>query len=405
MKRKPYLNELRIGKAKSLILIPELNINEIAGMLGYPDSRYFIRDFTELTGQTPAAFREQSAISKPFSDDFLLLCENEEARRLGSLRQAVQKLGLGPVADFYRIAVTIGRKGTAWETMSAWTNVRLGLGKTAYLVPEQQVCTLRQSGRALLDNDNTHGVGISRPIRTIEEMENALEEADIAAHHFFMTGKSGLYEYTWEQHGDPKRLRELESALLLNAVTPEELALQFKNGRFHFNDALHFYNRIMTKSCEQEEWIGSAGQLVDQFIDVDRMLSCLFRHTVNSAVSAQAGRTRRPQSKHEMFNDILDFVHRNYLQEITLQSLSLKFNINLSYTSQLFKKETGLPFTKYLTDLRMSHSCRLLMDTRLSIQEISERTGFTNYFYFTKVFKKTNGVTPTTFRQLSHKAQ
>jgi two-component system response regulator YesN len=72
--------------------------------------------------------------------------------------------------------------------------------------------------------------------------------------------------------------------------------------------------------------------------------------------------------------------------------------MNLSYVSSLFKKEIGVTFTKYLTDLRMNQACILLEHSNLSIQDIADRTGYHDYFYFTKLFKKTIHKTPSSFR-------
>ncbi|MGO4376562.1 helix-turn-helix domain-containing protein, partial [Paenibacillus sp. MCAF20] len=66
--------------------------------------------------------------------------------------------------------------------------------------------------------------------------------------------------------------------------------------------------------------------------------------------------------------------------------------------SQLFKKETNTTFTQYVTALRMEYACRLLSETDLPINEVAEQSGYSDYFYFSRIFKRTKGTTPSSYR-------
>lgn len=68
--------------------------------------------------------------------------------------------------------------------------------------------------------------------------------------------------------------------------------------------------------------------------------------------------------------------------------------MNPQYISQLFKNEIGVGFLTYLTSIRMEKAKSLLLATSLSVAEIAEETGYNDYRVFTKVFKKTEGITP-----------
>ena len=93
-----------------------------------------------------------------------------------------------------------------------------------------------------------------------------------------------------------------------------------------------------------------------------------------------------------------------YLQEhmgedLSLNSLAEEFHLNSGYISQLFKSEIGVGFLSYLTGIRIEQAKKLLLSTDLSVTEISSRVGYGDYRVFTKVFKKTESVTPTRFRR------
>ena len=74
-------------------------------------------------------------------------------------------------------------------------------------------------------------------------------------------------------------------------------------------------------------------------------------------------------------------------------------NINASYLSALFKKETGVTLTEYINQKRMKQAARLLTSTKLQIQTISQYCGISDVNYFSKLFKKYAGKTPNEFRK------
>lgn len=86
-------------------------------------------------------------------------------------------------------------------------------------------------------------------------------------------------------------------------------------------------------------------------------------------------------------------------EEISLSVLADKFHLNPQYISQLFKSEIGVNFLAYLTNIRMEQAKKLLLTTSLSIAEVSERSGYGDYRVFTKVFKKSEGITPSQYRR------
>lgn len=85
-----------------------------------------------------------------------------------------------------------------------------------------------------------------------------------------------------------------------------------------------------------------------------------------------------------------------YMQE----HLSEEFHLNSQYISQLFKNEIGVNFLTYLTNIRMEHAKKLLLSSSLSIAEVSEQSGYGDYRVFTKVFKKSEGITPSQYRRV-----
>ena len=86
-------------------------------------------------------------------------------------------------------------------------------------------------------------------------------------------------------------------------------------------------------------------------------------------------------------------------EEISLNLLADVFHLNPQYIGQLFKNEIGVNFLSYLTGIRMEKAKQLLLATALPIAEISAQSGYGDYRVFTKVFKKSEGVTPSQYRR------
>lgn len=85
----------------------------------------------------------------------------------------------------------------------------------------------------------------------------------------------------------------------------------------------------------------------------------------------------------------LNYVARHYGEPLTLSQVAEAVGKSANYFSGIFKKETGQYFTEYLTQYRMNEARRLLSETNMKIKDISEKVGYTDYVYFSNVFRKT----------------
>ncbi len=92
------------------------------------------------------------------------------------------------------------------------------------------------------------------------------------------------------------------------------------------------------------------------------------------------------------------YIHEHIHERIFLQDIADTFGISPNYLSQLFKKHMNVGISEYITSQKIDESKKLLKETNLKIYEISDRLGFESSFYFSKVFKKTTGVSPKDYR-------
>ena len=94
-----------------------------------------------------------------------------------------------------------------------------------------------------------------------------------------------------------------------------------------------------------------------------------------------------------------EYINENFRRDISLDDVSREVDISPYYFSKLFKQETGKNFIEYLTEIRLKNARELLQDSRLSIKEICAQSGYSDPNYFSRIFKKYEGVTPSEFRE------
>ena len=93
------------------------------------------------------------------------------------------------------------------------------------------------------------------------------------------------------------------------------------------------------------------------------------------------------------------YIESDLAGDLSLHTLADLQNINASYLSTMFHKETGKTITEFVNEKRMEHASRLLRTTQIQIQTIAQHCGISDVNYFSKVFKKYYGSTPRQYRE------
>ncbi|WKY44887.1 PocR ligand-binding domain-containing protein [Eubacteriaceae bacterium ES2] len=108
-------------------------------------------------------------------------------------------------------------------------------------------------------------------------------------------------------------------------------------------------------------------------------------------------------SQSRSFNKILEpaltYIEKNYQENITLQKVAEIANVSSYYFSRLFKKELGVNFSIYLKQRKIAKGKELLIKTSFPIENIATKLGYYEAGYFTKVFKQSEGMTPSEYRK------
>jgi YesN/AraC family two-component response regulator len=95
--------------------------------------------------------------------------------------------------------------------------------------------------------------------------------------------------------------------------------------------------------------------------------------------------------------EILNYLNSNYMHKITSTMLEELYEVNFDYINRVFCERTGNTIFQYLNSIRISHAKELIGTTNLNFSEIAYLTGIEDAFYFTRIFKKYCGMTPTQY--------
>lgn len=95
----------------------------------------------------------------------------------------------------------------------------------------------------------------------------------------------------------------------------------------------------------------------------------------------------------------IEYMNDHYNSNPTLEDVAGHVALNPTYFSTLFKKETGVNFSSYMTNLKIEHAKRLLKETNLPLITIATELGFDSQSYFSNVFKKYMHMTPKHYRE------
>ena len=101
-----------------------------------------------------------------------------------------------------------------------------------------------------------------------------------------------------------------------------------------------------------------------------------------------------------MIRRAVTYIEMNLIENLSLGEVAGAVGVSPEYLSSRFKKETGQTFIKYINDKRIQKALVYLGTTSWSIAEISEKIGILDVNYFSRIFKKKQGMTPSAYRQM-----
>ncbi|MDF2648480.1 MAG: AraC family transcriptional regulator [Paenibacillus sp.] len=289
---------------------------------------------------------------------------------------------------------------------------------------QQQVFLL---GQQLLDEVNLElqshcTIGIGRVCSSILDLPQGYEDALEALKYRILYGNGYVISIDDIRIDNktgfhyPKQKEELLLGHLKTARTEEALQVfddfvseinEHKN-KLHYNQIrplfmqlltgiMHAYNQL---GADMRAVLGGETDPYRELLDQDSMDKIgKWFHRLILLTTAYIEREMSAKGNHHITR-VIDIIERNYSQDISLNSVAEELNLNPAYISRLFKQITGQPFVDVLKKVRIERSKELLVQSDLKINEISKQVGYSNSYYFIKVFKDMTGLTPGEYKKI-----
>jgi len=157
---------------------------------------------------------------------------------------------------------------------------------------------------------------------------------------------------------------------------------------------------VVEEGGSPENVLGLRYNFVSELADIsDHESLCFWVVKVMESICDNIYQTRNLHH-YRILEQACSFIKKNYMGKLTLEIVARKIFISPFYLCHLFKEELHTTFIEFLTKIRIDAAKRLLLESGLSLAQIALEVGYPDQSYFTKVFKKTEQVTPKTYRRM-----
>lgn len=256
-------------------------------------------------------------------------------------------------------------------------------------------------------------LGCSRPAPRLHSL--MAEEASAALLQRRFRGQSALCFYEAAVHSRPQGLPNLELEILRREILrgsrskiQQRLEELFSEDLFAGGE-LAYLNWL---------WVSVISLMLNTFprldrgtvnhllIQVSRFEAYAARDQIIAALMNLADQGLSPATAMEAedkVDSLVRYIQAHYNEEISIQSLADHYGMTPGYLSSLFKKKTKKTIVQYITDLRMKRAREYLEKSSLSMADIAQNVGFNEAQYFSRVFKKSVGITPGQYRLVHRK--
>ena len=341
---------------------------------------------------------------------FEALIENK-----GDQRETLQKLGLDTTCKYYQSIVLLSNSEINLDSLRIEfttpinkIEVKLGPRKLFYLM------NLDTDIKKLLDLSEISDVciGISGLSSSPNDAEILYYEADIAANSYFLYNECKVYKYKKRNLGPVNLLVDKIFFAIENCRQDDliklldEMPIFFKVNGLGIEDIVYLWNQLVayiSKRYDSEQLNGEFEfidytQMLIQFKNIKAVCEYLKNDILNmpDSIDIIAGNSEDTNSD---FTNLISYINEHCREQLYLRDIAKMFYMNPNYCCRLFKKYTGRTFSEYLNNLRMERAVALLRTTDLTIEEIAQKAGYNDYFYFIKLFKKNQGAPPAKFRK------
>ncbi|HHV11664.1 MAG TPA: helix-turn-helix transcriptional regulator [Clostridiales bacterium] len=108
---------------------------------------------------------------------------------------------------------------------------------------------------------------------------------------------------------------------------------------------------------------------------------------------------QKERNSRMIVQEVKSYINNHLQEELSVDFLAKRVYVSTAYLCHVFKKEENKTLVEYITQARLFYAAELLKDSNNSVSCVAASVGYNNYCYFTKVFKKIYGMSPSQYQQ------
>lgn len=134
-------------------------------------------------------------------------------------------------------------------------------------------------------------------------------------------------------------------------------------------------------------------------LNIYSLLYRLFSSLYKEGMICKSETADRSEKQNRTVNKMLDWAENNFSKNITLADMARVGSLNEKYLCRLFKNYTSMTPIEYINSLRIENACHLMIHSDFSVTDAALESGFNDSSYFTKLFKRLKGITPSAYKK------
>ncbi|GGI46559.1 hypothetical protein GCM10008018_17700 [Paenibacillus marchantiophytorum] len=335
-----------------------------------------------------------------------MLMDKQSDQSLRLMQDKLKKLGFEP-DDGFSVCILRGDHSLILSgVVQPHIHFTVGRAKHAIVMGNSHSASLKTWISAKLREHPDWSAGW-HSCHALDTLYRSFEKADIASYHYYLDAGTCVHEFQlsneWRVSDFLRQLTESiegqdhdKAQLLLDSAW-----IVMQDSHANIQALIRLYYTVVS-SLDSETGISDPSlyayeTFVKQYPNFDILLKKL-KIMMNTKASPSTD-DAHPVINHTILRNIIDDVDNRFMNAtLSIRELSNQYFIHPNYLSQLFKKHLGETFTEYVMKKRIHYAGSLLKNTNLTIKAVGEKSGYSDYFHFTKIFKKMTGVTPSMYR-------
>lgn len=182
--------------------------------------------------------------------------------------------------------------------------------------------------------------------------------------------------------------------------------LSVKEGNFEESALFHFYIpqfNVITHRELLEQQLKQLTMLESEQTPDHKLRQQILFQEILLLLQKQA--MHIPSATEKVSEEVLRYIRENYKKQIKMSDISMHLHFNADYITRCVQKTTGISPSQYLNQYRIAKAKRLLATTNDKISSICKEVGIEDQGYFSKLFRKMEGMSPGEYRRIVHRTE